>query len=115
MLMGNPTYNNFRSDIASLFPGYANSGGAVGYYYLDTTKLANGVHTISWNAFDNQGHGEGLGSRYFNVFNAAGPVAEPEEPLALTKVVTIRHGLHANGDPEVRGPNGRGVSASRKA
>src|SRR5260370_5829499 len=87
-LMGHPVYNNFRSDIASLFPGYANSGGAVGYYYVDTTKLANGVHTISWNAYDNQGRGEGLGSRYFNVFNAgSGPVAEPEEPPALTNAV----------------------------
>ena len=99
VLMGHPVYNNFRSDIASLFPGYANSMGAVGYYYLDTTKLANGVHTISWNAFDNLGRGEGLGSRYFNVFNAAGPTAEPEEPPALTSAVTVRRGLDANREP----------------
>jgi len=64
---GNSTYNQFRSDIASLFPGYANSMGAVGFFHIDTATLSNGVHTISWNAFDNQGRGEGLGSRYFNV------------------------------------------------
>ena len=34
---GNPTYNNNRSDIATLFPGYANSNGAIGYYMLNTT------------------------------------------------------------------------------
>ena len=65
-------YNQFRSDIASLFPGYANSGGAVGFYHINTTTLANGVHTISWNVFDTLGRGEGLGSRYFNVLNTGG-------------------------------------------
>jgi uncharacterized repeat protein (TIGR01451 family) len=79
--VGHPTYNNFRSDIASLFPGYMNSQGAVGFYYLDTTKLAAGVHTISWNVFDNAGHGEGLGSRYFNVFNSASTSTELGEPV----------------------------------
>jgi hypothetical protein len=79
--VGHPTYNNFRSDIATLFPGYRNSQGAVGFYYLDTTKLANGVHTISWNVFDNVGHGDGIGSRYFNVFNSAGASTELGEPV----------------------------------
>jgi hypothetical protein len=81
-VVGHPVYNNFRSDIASLFPGYMNSGGAVGIYYLDTSKLANGVHTISWNVFDNVGHGDGIGSRYFTVFNgAAGSQAALEEGI----------------------------------
>jgi hypothetical protein len=81
-LVGHPVYNNFRSDIATLFPGYMNSGGAVGYYSLDTTNLSNGVHTISWNVFDSLSRGEGLGSRYFNVFNSGGSVAVPEEAMA---------------------------------
>jgi hypothetical protein len=67
-----PVYNQFRSDIATLFPGFTNSGGAVGYYYLDTTKLTDGVHSISWNAYDNAARGEGLGSRYFTVANGTG-------------------------------------------
>jgi len=62
-----------------LFPGYMNSGGAIGFYYLDTTKLANGVHTISWNVFDNVGHGDSIGSRYFSVFNSSASLATPEE------------------------------------
>ena len=78
--VGHPVYNQLRSDIANLFPGLANSNGAVGFFYIDTTKLQNKVHTISWNAFDNAGRGDGLGSRYFTVFNAnGGGVAAPEE------------------------------------
>ena len=45
--VGHPVYNNYRADIASLFPGLQNSMGAVGYYYIDTTTLSNGLHTIS--------------------------------------------------------------------
>ncbi len=67
--VGRPTYNNFRSDIASLFPGYANSNGAVGFFMLNTTGLTNGLHTISWTVTDNLGNTEGIGSRYFNVMN----------------------------------------------
>ena len=69
-VLGHPVYNQFRSDIASAFPGRANSGGAVGYFVLDTTKLGNGVHTIQWVVFDNAGHGDGIGSRFFNVLNS---------------------------------------------
>jgi len=80
--VGHPTYNQFRSDIANLFPGHANSGGAVGFFYIDTTKLPNGVHTISWTVFDNVGHSEGIGSRFFNVQNnGGGTSAEPMHRL----------------------------------
>ncbi len=67
--IGNPTYNIYRADIASLFPGYANSNGAVGYFSLDTTAYANGVHTIFWIATDNGGNADGIGSRYFTIQN----------------------------------------------
>lgn len=67
--VGHPTYNQFRSDIATLFPGLQNSNGAVGFYRIDTTKLVNGLHTIAWSVSDNLGHAAGIGSRYFNVQN----------------------------------------------
>ena len=35
--IGPPAYGYYRSDIATFFPGYANSNGAVGYKILDTT------------------------------------------------------------------------------
>lgn len=67
--VGHPVYNQPRSDIQALFPGYQNSQGAVGYFFIDTTQLTNGLHTLAWSATDSAGHAQGLGSRYFNVQN----------------------------------------------
>jgi PKD repeat protein len=67
--LGHPVYNLFRNDIASLFPSYANSNGAVGYFILDTTDYADGVHTIQWTASDSADNTDGIGSRYFWVQN----------------------------------------------
>jgi hypothetical protein len=75
MPAGRPTYNQFRADIATLFPGLANSNGAIGAFVLDTTKLANGLHTIEWVVTDSSGAAEGIGSRYFTVQNGAQIVA----------------------------------------
>lgn len=68
-LPGHATYNNPRTDISSLFPGYNNSNGAAGYYNFDTTQYENGVHTISWTVTDNAGNTDGIGSRFFSIFN----------------------------------------------
>jgi len=73
--IGHPTYNIYRSDIASLFPNYANSNGAVGYYDLVTVRYPNGVHTIQWTAADNAGNIDGIGSRYFTIDNEYGASA----------------------------------------
>jgi hypothetical protein len=67
--VGRPVYNIFREDIAVLFPGCLNSAGPLGYYIMDTTKYANGIHTISWSVRDSAGKEEGIGSRYFIVRN----------------------------------------------
>jgi hypothetical protein len=64
-------YGHARSDIDSLFTGYANTGGAVGFSTLDTTTLSDGIHNIAWSVTDNQGHTDGIGSRYFFVQNTA--------------------------------------------
>jgi len=74
--LGHPVYNNYRVDITTLFPGYNNSDGAVGYYYLDTTQYTNGVHFIAWSAEDDQGEVAGLGSRYFDIQNLEGASGE---------------------------------------
>jgi len=81
--LGHPVYNNYRADIATLFPGYANSNGAVGYFYLNTTGYTDGVHTIVWSVMDSAGATDGIGSRYFTIQNAAGgapPVGDAVEP-----------------------------------
>jgi hypothetical protein len=67
--LGHPSYGHYRSDIATLFPGYQNSLGAVGYYIIDTTKLENTTHTIAWGVVDTAGNADGIGSRYFDVQN----------------------------------------------
>jgi hypothetical protein len=68
--VGGPTaYGLPRADIDSLFPGYTNTGHAVGYRVIDTTALANGLHTLAWVVSDSQGRADGIGSRYFWVLN----------------------------------------------
>jgi hypothetical protein len=71
IFVGHPTYGLFRQDIATLFPGLANSNGAVGLFSIDTTQLSNGLHTISWVVRDNAGWSSGIGSRYFRVQNGS--------------------------------------------
>jgi len=66
---GHPVYNIYRSDVAALFPGYANSNGALAYFDFDAAGLAEGVHTIYWVARDNAGNADGIGSRYFVIRN----------------------------------------------
>lgn len=67
--VGNIDYNQYRPDVAALFPGYNNTGGAGGSFSLDTTAYSNGVHTISWTVDDDAGNTEGIGSRYFTIWN----------------------------------------------
>ncbi len=84
--IGSPIYNIYRSDIASLFPGYNNIDGAAGYFYLDTTAYENGVHTIQWTASDDAGNSDGIGSRYFTIQNtgrAAGRRAQSTRRKAV--------------------------------
>jgi phosphodiesterase/alkaline phosphatase D-like protein len=68
--LGNPGYNRYRKDVASQFPGYNNSSGAGGYFYLDTTTYTNGIHTIAWSVKDDAGNMAGIGSRYFTILNS---------------------------------------------
>jgi hypothetical protein len=66
---GQPVYNQYRKDLEEQFPGLNNSGGAAGYFILDTTRYGNGVHTIAWTVEDDAGNADGIGSRYFQVRN----------------------------------------------
>jgi len=80
--LGHPIYNIYRSDIADLFPGYVNSEGAVGYFYLDTTAYDDGIHTIQWTAADSAGNTDGIGSRYFTINNTCGTSTSQAANLA---------------------------------
>jgi len=110
--VGHPTYNQYRSDIANLFPGLANSNNAVGFFFIDPTTIANGVHTISWNVFDNAGRGDGIGSRYFTVANTgAANVPALNEPIdsAANGMVTLRRDFDFNREPAQLAPDETGV------
>jgi parallel beta-helix repeat protein len=67
--IGHATYNIHRADIAKLFPGYANSSGAMAYFDFDTTAYENGIHTIQWLVVDDDGNTDGIGSRFFTIDN----------------------------------------------
>jgi len=81
VLVGHPIYNLYRADIANDFPEYLNADGAVGLFEIDTTKYANGVHTIGWLAYDNADNEDGMGSRFFDVLNPGGM---PQGQFALS-------------------------------
>lgn len=70
---GRPVYGFPRADIDSLFPGYANTGKAVGYFYINTTALSDGIHSIAWSVRDSGGALQGIGSRVFYVNNTGAP------------------------------------------
>lgn len=89
---GHPRYNLERSDIAELFPGYANSGGSDDYlgpggeFILDTTALSNTTHTIVWNVKET---GAGsveyisvIGPYYFDVLNIGSSTARVSPAVA---------------------------------
>jgi hypothetical protein len=70
-----PAVGQCDDDVAQLFPAATNitqGSGAIGSFVIDTTALANGLHTIAWGVTDNLGRTEGIGSRFFTVFNPSG-------------------------------------------
>ena len=98
---GAVTYNNPRADIDSLFPGYANSGGAVGYFRVNTTQLTNGLHSIAWIAGDSLGRSDGLGSRYFTVQNGVSGASSVQAVASYQEVAPLL-GRGAAATPSVR-------------
>jgi len=113
--LGNPVYNVYREDVATLFPGYANSGGAHAYFDFDTTGYADGVHTIYWVAEDSAGNADGIGSRYFSIQNSnnergASPIMgrTQSERLVEDGTVEIIKGFKKNAKPQKMYPDRSG-------
>jgi len=130
--LGTANYGNYRGDIATLFPGYANSSAAGAYFNIDTTAYSNGIHSIYWIATDNAGNKDGIGSRFFVVQNigtagqSAGareesrnaPVRLPDSDMAsilsinsvdYTEPVGIIKGYRKNVEPETVYPDNSGL------
>jgi hypothetical protein len=129
VFLGNPVYNVYRPDIASLFPGYNNSDGAHAYVDFDTTAYENGIHTIYWTAEDDAGNADGIGSRYFSIQNsqdARSPrrgtyikehgKTKTEDPGLLSEIpvdyfnpVTVKKGWGRNIEPQKIYPDHNGI------
>lgn len=127
--LGHPVYTIYRADIAEYFPGYSNSNGAHGYFTFDTTSYTNGVHTIFWTATDNAGNADGIGSRYFTIFNSGAdglqamgnsrlPAADgfwgmdremlSRIPVDYSEPVSILKGINRYHSPQIRYPGKEG-------
>jgi hypothetical protein len=128
--IGTVTYNNARPDIQALFPGYANTNGAIGFRLIDTTTLSSGVHTIAWLVTDSSGATDGIGSRYFTVANSGSSLfASPPDASVVVDAagetlggldvaratarsdapVLVRYGLGAGARPDLVGTDRAGV------
>jgi hypothetical protein len=59
-----------RSDITSGFPGF-NTTGAGRSLVVDTTRYADGLHTIGFLVTDSAGASDGVGGRFFRIDNSA--------------------------------------------
>lgn len=112
--LGNPEYNQYRSDIASLFPGYGNTNGAMATFDFDTTKYSNGIHSIYWIAKDNAGNADGIGSRFFVVQNTGSSSRTaartnmgtlPVVPVNRTGFVGVVKGFDSESTPMETYPN----------
>lgn len=75
--VGSPTGWTSRSDLTALFPAatYPGVTNALGVLPIDTTRLTNGLHTIAWVVTASDGQSAGIGSRFFTVQNASGPIS----------------------------------------
>ncbi len=80
-----PVYNQPRPAIAALFPLLKNKSGPGGTYAFDTTKYADGLHTIKWVASDSAGASGNTGTSYFTALNAV-----PGAGLASMAAVTMK-------------------------
>ncbi len=87
--LGTVDYGHARNDIITLFPGYQNTNGAVGFRIIDTTLLTNGLHTIVWNATDGLGRTGGLGSRFFRVANSGASLTHADARLTAVSAAEI--------------------------
>jgi hypothetical protein len=88
--VGHPFYNIYRSDVATLLPGYTNSNNAHAYIDIDTTTYKNGVHSIYWLVRDSAGNTNRIGCRKFTIMNLEtnnqGPVDKNHETGGKTHI-----------------------------
>ena len=84
--VGSPTGWVSRPDLTALFPAseYPGVSRALGVFTFNTAAYQDGVHTISWIVFANNGQGDGIGSRYFTTVNGNSLTLANAAPNVLT-------------------------------
>ncbi|HEY3444517.1 MAG TPA: hypothetical protein VGK29_27445 [Paludibaculum sp.] len=90
--IANALYGQLRQDVASIFPGYNNSNSSGGQYVLDTTAFSNAMHTMAWIVYDNLGHVDGIGSRFFHILNTPTGASAGSVPV-LPEAASSEHSL----------------------
>lgn len=97
--------NLSRGDLTAAYPGLCDSANALAAYYIDTVALGlpNGLHTIGWDVYDDNGttgtqaddNVAGIGSRNFSVLIGSTDVAadrrmvEEGPPVSLGDVSEV--------------------------
>jgi hypothetical protein len=90
--VGSPAGWGARSDLVSAFPAaqYPGVTSALALFAFDTTALSNGMHTMAWIVTDNHGSTQGIGSRFFRVFNGS---AAPAGAIASSFASSLAAGV----------------------
>jgi hypothetical protein len=73
-----------RPDVAAYYPNVSDATSAGFLVFIDSTRLTNGVHTVTVKATDDQGQQGLLANRRFQVFNNAPnlpPFGDVDQPL----------------------------------
>jgi hypothetical protein len=131
-IFGNPVPQpplTTRTSNPTRFRNLDEGRGAIGANSIDTTLLANGVHTVQWSVTDSNGRVEGIGSRFFTVLNGGsittsssldadsvrvhGDASQLSAYAPSTGVVWSRTGFDLGGSYENLAANARGVRAVR--
>jgi hypothetical protein len=99
-----------RSDITNGFPGFNTTGAGRGVV-VDTTKYADGLHTIGFLVTDSTGQADGVGGRFFTIDNSS--ARSSSGTFALTGSLSGRRGGHtatqmADGRTLIAGGQGDG-------
>jgi hypothetical protein len=100
--LGHPIYNDYRSDIATIFPLYTNANGAGGHFAFNTSAFADGLHTIAWGVRDNAGNETGIGSRFFSIENDSSPLASQSGAIGMMPIQEHRETWAVNAGTPIR-------------
>jgi len=120
-IFGNPTpqpLGQARTENVTRFRNLDMGRAPIGAYVLDTTTLINGLHTIAWSVTDSLGRTEGIGSRFFTVFNSGADHFGGAEARALrggiggAEALALRGGI---GGAEALALHGGGGGDLRRA